>query len=593
MDTVNIRGYRLIKMLGLGGEDAEVWLAEKNGNKYAIKFLKIQLGKTLTKEEAEDFRDKASLWKKLDHPNIVRVIEFGLEPLPYIVMELCQKDLRTVLREKIRLDPDEAIAIGLQVAKALEYAHHHGVVHRDIKPENILICGGKVKVADWGIAKILLKTSAKTGYAGTPIYSAPEQLDPNTYGKVDWRTDIWQLGCLLYEMLEGEPPFYAEHPGQLVLSILSQPPRPFKHTPEWLGQIIMRCLNKRKEERWRSISIIIEMLETKTIPRISAPTKMVAPQVDIEQEFMETLKTIDTKRIEKLLEKLEEQYKEKPTPKNALMLGTIKDIMGIPTNIIWQTIKIAEDEIERIAQELDNDEVYVSLGNGYLQIWRLEKAEKYYKKALRKNLENTRALIGLAWINHYMCRHEEAINIANQALQKQKNIEALLIKAWALYALGRKNEDVYRRLIDIPPKTIREQTIHAYAKSIIGQREGKSTIKNILKKYPNYAKGWRLLGLIESTYDEAIRCWRKAVEINPDYAVAWYNMGDAYDEKGDYDEAIRCYRKAVEINPDYAVAWYNMGFAYYRKRDYSNARMCFKRACDLGYREGCRALKRL
>ncbi|MHA1470716.1 MAG: protein kinase domain-containing protein, partial [Candidatus Asgardarchaeia archaeon] len=98
--------------------------------------------------------------------------------------------------------------------------------------------------------------------------SAPEQIDPETYGEIDWRTDIWQFGCLLYEMIEKEPPFYANYPGQLILKILNETLRSFKKTPEWLKLIILKCLEKKREERWRSISVLIEMLKTKQKPEV-------------------------------------------------------------------------------------------------------------------------------------------------------------------------------------------------------------------------------------------------------------------------------------------------------------------------------------
>ena len=611
MAPASIGGYRLIKPLGMGGGEAEVWLAEKDGSRYAVKFLKITLSKTLV-DDIEEFREKAELWKKLVHPNIVRVIDYGARPAPYIVMELCQRDLRALLNEKGRLDSEEAVDIVLQVAKALEYAHYHGVVHRDIKPENILICGDKVKVADWGIAKVLLRTSSKSGYAGTPLYSAPEQLDPETYGKVDWRTDIWQVGCLLYEMLEGEPPFQAEHPGQLVLSILTKPPKPYRYTPEWLRQVITKCLEKNKEKRWRSISIIIEMLETRTIPRKS-PSVGRIPPYNIEREFIETLKTRDPQKMEILLEKLQEQYEKNPITKNALMLGTIMDIMGIPTNIVWQTIKIAEDELEEIAQKLDNDEVYTSLGNGYLQIWRLEKAKEYYDKALRKNLEGIRTLIGLAWISYYKSDYDEAIRLANQILQKQENIEALLIKAWAEKELKIDNRATYRRLVKISPKTPREKTIHAYAKCELGEKNAVDILERVLEKYPNYVEGLILLALINPVskaikyfekaakinpdnayvwcfigtlkisddFDGAIRSFRKAIEIYPDCVEAWYGIGLAYVKIGNHDEAMKYFKKAVEINPKHAEAWRELGLVYAMKGSYDEATEYFKKAMEI------------
>ncbi len=256
MSYFNIPGYKMIKQLGVGGF-SEVWLAEKNDVKYAIKIPKIEIQKTFTANDIESFIREADLWKKLQHENIVKIFEFDVKPYPHIVMEYCEASLREKIPE-IKLD--DAINIAIKIAEALEYAHYRGIVHRDIKPENILMCGKNPKLSDWGIAKVLLRSSTRSGFVGTPIYSAPEQLDPDTYGDIDQRTDIWQFGCLLYEMIEKQPPFYAEYPGQLAIQILTKPSRKFNRTPEWLQNIIAKCLTKKKENRWRSVSLVIELL---------------------------------------------------------------------------------------------------------------------------------------------------------------------------------------------------------------------------------------------------------------------------------------------------------------------------------------------
>ena len=264
MKAFEIPEYKLLKRIGAGGF-SEVWLAERNNTYYAIKIPKVDTQKTLSLEYARDFLREAEIWSKLNHKNIVRVFEFDVKPLPYIVMEYCE----TSLREKIReLDISKALDIALKIAEALEYAHLHGVVHRDIKPENVLLCNGEPKLSDWGIAKVLLKTSTRSDYVGTPLYSAPEQLDPETYGEIDWRTDIWQFGCLFYEIIEKEPPFYADYPGKLAVEILTKPPRSFKKMPKLLRQIIMKCLEKKKEDRWRSMSLLIERLKKGLKPEI-------------------------------------------------------------------------------------------------------------------------------------------------------------------------------------------------------------------------------------------------------------------------------------------------------------------------------------
>ena len=275
--------YVLERLIGSGGY-ADVWLARKiNDNKYyAVKIPRFDTSVTVSadrlKKVAEELFKEAEIWARLKHKNIVKLYDYGYSPLPYIVIEYCPKTLRSMIG---KLSVEKAINIARKVAEALEYAHYHGIVHRDLKPENVLICNGEPKLSDWGIAKVLLKTTVHSGYSGTLAYSAPEQLDPDKFGEVDWRTDIWQFGCLLYEMIEGRLPFNAHHPGQLAIQILNKKPETMKKAPNWIKQTIEKCLEKNKGNRWRSISLLIERLAIgkRQIAPIGEPILQVSKEV--------------------------------------------------------------------------------------------------------------------------------------------------------------------------------------------------------------------------------------------------------------------------------------------------------------------------
>ena len=306
MSGIIIKNYSLKKLLGVGGF-AEVWLAEKaDGTKVAIKIPKVDPRKTLSGKDIDEFIGKVELWSKLKHEHILQVLDYGYSQAPYttpyIVLELCEKTLRDVIDT---LSEDQIVDIAIKIAEALEFANLHGVIHRDIKPENILICNGEPKVSDWGIAKILLKATSTSGYTGTPLYSAPEQLNPDEFGDVDWRTDIWQFGCLLYEMFEKEPPFYDDFPGRLAIKILTKKPREPKKMPKWIKQIVMKCLEKRKENRWRSISLIISALKPQKITlekeQIKPTTLEITPKKPIDIEIPEALPPIE--KVKLILEK--------------------------------------------------------------------------------------------------------------------------------------------------------------------------------------------------------------------------------------------------------------------------------------------------
>ena len=258
-----VTGYNVLKRIGKGGSST-VYLAEKNGKKYAIKIPTMEISATLTKDDIDKFLREAEMWKKLSRKypeDIVYVENYGKNPIPWIAMEYCDYSLRTLLKNG-PLSLETAIAVAIKIAEALDKIHHHGIVHMDIKPENILFKNNVPKISDFGIAITLLQVSATVSkYPGTPLYSAPEQIYPKKFGEVDWRTDIWQFGCLLYEMVEGKPPISKFlSPLELIAKITQGEPEPMQYAPKWLQEIILSCLRKRKEERPLDMGIIVESL---------------------------------------------------------------------------------------------------------------------------------------------------------------------------------------------------------------------------------------------------------------------------------------------------------------------------------------------
>ncbi|MGH7511553.1 MAG: protein kinase domain-containing protein [Gemmatimonadales bacterium] len=206
--------YRLERELGRGGM-AQVWLARdlRHDRPVALKILRPELAAALG---AERFLREIRLTARLQHPNILPVLDSGAgtlrdgtQVLWYTMPCVDGETLRARLAREHQLPVPEAVAIAREVADALDGAGRQGIVHRDVKPENILLGGGHALLADFGVAKLLADEDAaltSTGLAlGTPAYMSPEQAagDPS----VDRRTDVYALGCVLYEMLVGEPPY--------------------------------------------------------------------------------------------------------------------------------------------------------------------------------------------------------------------------------------------------------------------------------------------------------------------------------------------------------------------------------------------------
>jgi len=262
--------YRIVRLLGEGGMGA-VYEARQEplDRKVALKTLHAEYaGK---KEAVARFFNEAKAMSRLEHPSIVQVSDFGTsgEGTAYLVMEYLRgqslgRRLREYAARGERLPLTTGLQIGFQIADVLAIAHSQGIVHRDIKPDNLMLVedavapgGERVKVLDFGIAKLThdadkggVKTATQS-VMGTPSYMSPEQCAGA--GGVDAKTDVYALGCVLYEVFAGRPPFVAEGPGQLIGMHLFQTPPPLlslaPKTPDAVADLVHRLLDKDKERR--------------------------------------------------------------------------------------------------------------------------------------------------------------------------------------------------------------------------------------------------------------------------------------------------------------------------------------------------------
>lgn len=272
--------YELVRPLGGGGQ-ADVYEARRrsDGLRVAIKVPRGVAGGVLTLNSAayNELEQEADVWKKLDHPNIVRLLEVGLQPFPWLVMEYMERgSLRERLGHPDRIPLKEAFPIAIAVCRAVGYAHHAGVrCHQDLKPDNILFTADRVaKVADWGMARNFLSLSLGQGYQGTFDYSAPEQLDRAQFGEIGHHTDVFALGITLYEMFTGRHPFRAPeevNAGPFIAierikdsSYEVPPPSQFNpNLPSSLDPVLLRALMRRRVrgERYGEILLLREDLE--------------------------------------------------------------------------------------------------------------------------------------------------------------------------------------------------------------------------------------------------------------------------------------------------------------------------------------------
>lgn len=261
--------YKVLEALGKGGM-GEVYLAEDTrlGRKVALKFLSPELvGDSWAKRQLIKEAQAAAM---LDHPNICAV--YGLEEIDghsFIVMQFVEGETLAALIKARRIEPSYVLPVAKQIVSALAESHAHSIIHRDIKPKNIMVtASGQVKVLDFGLAKTIqerknleatldsVSNLSKTGLVqGTVAYMSPEQLRAET---LDYRTDIFSFGTVLYELLTGQRPFARDSEAETISAILTADPPPLsKHGQHDLSSIVLKCLQKDKNQRYQSFSEIL------------------------------------------------------------------------------------------------------------------------------------------------------------------------------------------------------------------------------------------------------------------------------------------------------------------------------------------------
>ena len=281
-----VAGYRIDSVLGRGGMSV-VYLAEhlRLGRKVALKVLAPALA------EDEGFRDRFTRESRraaeLDHPNVIPIYDAGEdgEGLLYIAMRYVEgRDLRSVLNEDGAQNPGRAFFILEQVASALDAAHDRDLIHRDVKPPNILIAepSDHVYLTDFGVVKhTATRGVTQTGFfVGTLEYAAPEQIEGRP---ADPRTDVYALGCVLYETLVGKPPFERDSDVALMHAHLSAPPprvtdaRP--DLPKGLDRVVATAMAKATEERFPRCPELVEAARAAVLRRPSGAQRTVEPDV--------------------------------------------------------------------------------------------------------------------------------------------------------------------------------------------------------------------------------------------------------------------------------------------------------------------------
>lgn len=276
--------YEIERELGAGGM-ATVYLARdtRHQRHVALKVLRPDLAAVLG---GERFLREIEIAAQIEHPHILTLIDSGDANgiLYYVMPYLRGESLRDWLSREEKLPIGDAVRMLRDVADGLAEAHRHGLVHRDIKPDNVMISGNHAVVMDFGVAKAVSSATGPqnlttAGIAlGTPAYMAPEQVAAAP--DIDHRTDIYAIGVLGYELLAGRPPFLGASAQEVLAAHITASPEPLTthraDTPPGLEALIMKCLEKRVEDRWQQTDEVLRQLDAIATPSGGLPSMRIS-----------------------------------------------------------------------------------------------------------------------------------------------------------------------------------------------------------------------------------------------------------------------------------------------------------------------------
>ncbi len=290
--------YRIVGGLGKGAM-GKVYRAVQVGlnRAVALKVLDSNYGAGRDESFRQRFLVEAALTAKLGHPNTVRIFDYGCsaDGIFYLAMEFLEGEPLDRALAKGPLGWRRVLSMGQQVARALREAHELGVVHRDLKPANIMVLSADddadhIKVLDFGLVKSFIDGQELEGRAitqqgmlmGSPPYMAPEQGDKN---RADPRSDIYSLGCILFELLTGKPPYSGGSPLEIILKHVNEPipaivtPPKFEPIPEAMSAIVVKCLQKSPMDRFQSMDEVLQAMSELAVPVATPPSDTPAPAV--------------------------------------------------------------------------------------------------------------------------------------------------------------------------------------------------------------------------------------------------------------------------------------------------------------------------
>ncbi len=612
--TVFADRYEIIEELGKGGMGRVYRVLDKKINEeVALKLIKPEIADNRT---IERFGNELKMARRISHKNICRMYHISEESgTHYITMEYVPGEtLKGMIRMTKQLSVGTAVNIAKQVCEGLAEAHRLGVVHRDLKPQNIMIDKqGSARIMDFGIARSLESdgTTRPGVMIGTPEYMSPEQTE---FREVDARSDIYSLGIILFEMLTGRPPFEGETPISVAMKHKSQkPPHPAKFNaqiPAHLSQIILTCLEKDREHRYQSADQLLAELKA-TEEGLPTTERVITRRKPItEKEITVSFRprrvlipllavcalAIVSVIVWRLLPKRDGVIVPS-TDKPSLVIMYFKNNTGEESLNHWRTaltdLLITDLSQSKLIRVVSGEVLYNILD----RLDQLE-ASAYSSEILEEVASRGRA--DRILVGNYT-KAGETFRI-NATIQDGRTGE--LIGSESVEGIGERSfyamvDELTRRI-----KTRFELTEEEITADIDSRIETITTSSPEAYKLYSEARTYHM----QTDYWRSLGTMQKALDIDPDFAMAWRSVAMAFGNLGrqpakleaiakafelrdkvsereryiiesdyykswerSYDKAMESYQKLLDLYPDDTIGNTNLGILYFELEDWNKA----------------------
>jgi serine/threonine protein kinase/tetratricopeptide (TPR) repeat protein len=569
--------YDIEREVGRGGM-ATVYLARdlKHGRPVALKVLHPELAASLGSER---FLREIQIAARLQHPHILPLYDSGQagELLYYVMPFVEGESLRDRLTREKQLPIEDAVKVGRDIAAALDYAHRHGVVHRDIKPENVMLHEGEAIVTDFGIAKAVSaaggESLTQTGMAvGTPAYMSPEQASGER--EPDGRSDIYSLGCVVYEMLTGSAPFTGPTVQAIIMKRFTEPVPSVRATRSTvtaeLEQVVSKALAKDPIDRFQTANLLVQGLGSPKVVTPPNATPLATPLTTTKKSIavlpfadMSPQKDQDyfcegiAEEIINALSKIEALHVASRS--SAFAFKGHQDVRKVGEQLGAGTV--LEGSVRKAGNRLRISAQLVKVADGY-QLW----SERYDRE-----LEDVFAIQDEIAENIVKALRVVLSDREKRAIEKAPTAN---VQAYEFYLRGRQYfhqwrkkgveyaRRMFERAMDIDPDYALAHAgaadccsaLYTWWDASKPNLEGADSYsRRALALDPELAEAHEARGLaltLRKQYEEAEAEFQEAIRLNPKLFEAHYFFARACLAQGKYEQAAKLFEQASELRPE-------------------------------------------